>query len=910
VELNVQPFQTTYSAEAAMRRSILAALFFALLPLWTQAQANKRVNLTRLPASKVEGAATDFAALFDDNPSTLFTAEATAANPCEVVIGFGGAVYTPERLVVKLPAAAKDQPAARVEIRVSTDSPDAGYQFLRADVLKPTADSQEFSLPPAPAKWVMLRFSPAPNVRRISIADVAILGREGPPASQYAFKESPVRALDVLSKLKKISRLQLEVSTDETALFADVKDGKFQKWTFADAALMASGVTNPAKRKTYATRLDWMTESAKKAIAGGKSPETKADLLLRWLHGGTMAKGYKLNQTDLHTILESGTFNCVSSAVLYNVIGRRLGLDLRAVEVPDHAFSILYHGGKSADVETTTPVGFNPARDKAAQAQLEATTGFRYIPDSHRDQRREVGEAGLVAIIHYNHGVEHSKAKRHHEALLSYFRAMSLDPEFASAVKNALGELATWSVELARAGKFDEALLVCGAGLELAPQDYILVTNRKAIWIEWADSLMRAGKDDEAIALLRKAADATPSDAEYFKHQQAGLYIRIGEERIKARQWEEAMAAADPGLQKVDASAQTELKQWQTGVRPRWARSEVDLARYAAALDIIAAGLKKSPDDKRLNEFVAFAIQRWMGEVAAKEGEQAAVQLLLAQARRFPAAESLGDVAISHVAKTLRGLRDAGKFDEALAVLDRNQTLLQKLCPKKASDQSKDMATAIYDSWAKRHIAAKEWSAAADIYAKALERFPRDYHLSNNLVYVVQEWVKDATAQDGSDAARRILGAQVQRFPDIRGVKDLALSHLKRETKKCKDEGKFEDALALLTRHQEHMADPKDARHLRHGVYDSWADSLMKKNPKDWSGATSVYDRALKESPDDSSLQSSAIRIWGQWAQAQSDAKDWAGAIKTYEEALRRFPKSISLQNSLAHCKRQVARNE
>jgi len=47
-----------------------------------------------------------------------------------------------------------------------------------------------------------------------------------------------------------------------------------------------------------------------------------------------------------------------------------------------------------------------------------------------------------------------------HEALLAYFRALSLDPEFGSAVKNALAALANWSVELSQAKKWEDALEV------------------------------------------------------------------------------------------------------------------------------------------------------------------------------------------------------------------------------------------------------------------------------------------------------------------------------------------------------------------------------------------------------------------------------------------------------------------
>src|SRR5262249_10584219 len=156
------------------------------------------------------------------------------------------------------------------------------------------------------------------------------------------------------------------------------------------------------------------------------NPAERGDALLRWLHREALSKGYHSTQTDLSVLLDQQSFNCVSSAVIYNIIGQRLGLDVRAIEVPDHVFSVLYQGTTHMDVETTNPQGFNPSRDPREIEKFEKLTGFRYIPDTHRDQRREITETGLAAVIYYNKGVELGKAKRHQDALLAYFRAMSL----------------------------------------------------------------------------------------------------------------------------------------------------------------------------------------------------------------------------------------------------------------------------------------------------------------------------------------------------------------------------------------------------------------------------------------------------------------------------------------------------
>ena len=234
------------------------------------------------------------------------------------------------------------------------------------------------------------------------IAEVEVLGGIGAPASHYAFNEAPAKAFDVLARLQASSSLKITIPPDEADLFADVKNRRFSKWSFDEAALLASGITDAGKRKAYLSKLDNLETGARAAVSAAKTAFEKGEKLLTWLHGkdGPLGKGYAAQQTDLSVILDSGTFNCVSFATLYNVLGRRLGLDVRAIEVPDHAFSILYDGTNNADVETTTSSGFNPARDQAAQEQFEKRTGFRYIADSHRDQRREIREAGLVAIVY------------------------------------------------------------------------------------------------------------------------------------------------------------------------------------------------------------------------------------------------------------------------------------------------------------------------------------------------------------------------------------------------------------------------------------------------------------------------------------------------------------------------------
>jgi tetratricopeptide (TPR) repeat protein len=754
----------------------LLALFLPALALTfaqaTSAQEKTPVNLLRLPAAKIVRATVSggelekLRALTDNDPGAVVQVKAQGG-AVDIVYGFGGAMVAPERLVVRLP---REVPAgagtARVELLVSTLSAQAGFFSLRADPLKSTAEAQEFSFPPTGARWIMLRFTAVAKGKFVAVAGAAVLGYEGPPVSHYAFKDAPARAFDVLARLKKSSSLNVKISADESALFADVKDGKFTKWSFAEAALLASGVIDADKRKDYLKRLDALEAGAKKAVAGAKPPFEKGEKLLAWMHAkdGPLAKGYVAEQTDLSAILDTGTFNCVSSALLYNILGKRLGLDVRAIEVPDHAFAILYDGTRHADVETTTSSGFNPARDEAAQAEFAKKTGFRYIPESHRDERREIGEAGLVAIIYYNHGVALTAEKRHHEALMANFRALSLDREFASAVKNALAALANWSNELSQDGKYESAVNVLLTGVELAPRDATLLHNRKVVWGEWAEAAAKAGKDDEALAVLRRAATAVPDGN--FPAMQAWIYLRRAEEFAKAGQWEKALAVVARGLKKVDEAAQKELREWSADVPLRWSQSEMDKNHFAKAIDILQGARSRQPVDDRLTQNLVYSVQEWARAAQAKEGEGKARAILLAQLKRFPQIAELKDVASGHAHQLVGGLRDAGKFPEALAAIGDNKDLL------KNKDDPKTLAYSVYDGWAEGLRQKKDWQGATNLYGKALERYPKDSHLSRNAVATWDAWASTFIEKKDWEGAINLYQKALQRFPDEGNLKN------------------------------------------------------------------------------------------------------------------------------------------
>jgi tetratricopeptide (TPR) repeat protein len=901
------------------------------------------VNLLRLPAAKIEQSSIvgqelrGLAALADGDVVRAATATAGVETPLTIVYGFGGDQVALERLTITVPRGTGDtSPPVRVDLLVSSLSAHSGFQSVRTDQLQSGGKPQEFPFTPIGAKWIMLRFFPGQQSSRVAIAEVSVLGYPGPPKTRYKFKESPAKAFDVLRKLESISALGVKITDDEAKLFDDAKDGKLDDWSFAEAALVSSGVLDRANRQKYLARLEAIEAEARKVVAKSATPFDKGRALLKYLHAGPMAKGYRSEQTDVTGIVDTGTFNCVSSATLYNIIGRRLGFDCRAIEVPEHAFSIIYDGTKHADVETTTAEGFNPSRDRAAQSEFTKLTGFVYVPETNRNQRREVDEVGLVAITYYNHGVELTRNKRYHEALLAYFRAMSLDKEFDSAVKNALSVLANWSVELAKEKKFNEAVGVISTGLELAPSDATLVHNHKAVWGEWAQSLIKDGKTDDALVVLRNAARAVP-DGDFVK-MQAWVVIGPGEELAESGQWEKALALVEPGLKKLDGEPHKEVRQWGANLYHRWSQSEQKAGRFDKAIDILNRALALHPDDKELTRHVAYVVQQWLAETYQRQGAANSETLVVSLLEQHGKLKEVREVAEGHAHRVVKDLTEKGQLEAAIAAAERNGKLLND------DKLTAELSRAVYDRHAAKFSTQKDWQKVVDVYVQALTRFPKDKHLTNNLEaawdswarehvqskeytqaldvyekalkdhpnpgrvgqnvrFLIQEWALIAHRQQGAQAAEKVLTTQLERFAAIKDIRTVARGHFQKLVQDLAGKAKYDEALAAVERSRKLLSDNKHVAEIAYSVYDDWAETRIKTN--DWTAAVGVYRQGLEKFPKDSHLTNNAVATWNYWAKTFMDKQDWTEAIKVYDLALKQFPDNSTLVNNLKYCRQQ-----
>jgi hypothetical protein len=164
-------------------------------------------------------------------------------------------------------------------------------------------------------------------------------------------------------------------------------------------SLRASGVPE-AQLGARTARLDGLFSglSAYLKAEGIKGDAARAEACLTWLHDNVFT-AYSEGATTIDLILDTGRFNCVSSAVLYLMALRSQGILASGVKTLDHAFCIVSVEGRAIDVETTNPHGFDPGTKKEFLDAFGATTGYAYTPPGNYSHRTQVGEKQLLALI-------------------------------------------------------------------------------------------------------------------------------------------------------------------------------------------------------------------------------------------------------------------------------------------------------------------------------------------------------------------------------------------------------------------------------------------------------------------------------------------------------------------------------
>ncbi|MBN2535568.1 MAG: tetratricopeptide repeat protein [Spirochaetales bacterium] len=170
--------------------------------------------------------------------------------------------------------------------------------------------------------------------------------------------------------------------------------------TAIKASLVFSDVPDTGLEQKQ-TEITVIIDKMKEYIKDRETGKEKAEGILHFLHNQVF-KHYTELQTRVDVILDKGTFNCVSSAALYMLCVKAIGLDVWGIKTKDHAFCRVKTGEGEFDVETTNIYGFDPGVKKEFTDKFGNLTGYSYVPPGNYSQRSDISDLELLSLILQN----------------------------------------------------------------------------------------------------------------------------------------------------------------------------------------------------------------------------------------------------------------------------------------------------------------------------------------------------------------------------------------------------------------------------------------------------------------------------------------------------------------------------
>lgn len=460
----------------------------------------------------------------------------------------------------------------------------------------------------------------------------------------------------------------------EARLVADAADGTLDSVDLISAALVASGVPEEGIA-TEKVRLEKAIEGARAQARTQKTAKKRGDRLLRGLHD-TVLRRYVEQQSRVDAVINTGEFNCLSSAVVFAIAADGLIDRPRGMLSLTHAFVRVDVDGVVKDVETTARAGF--AVDRKALVTREYLRQLGVGDGLSEEERRrdlqnpeEVSTLGLVAGLYSNRGVLATRQGDLEGAAIAFDRATRLSSgELKVRVANWRAALLNNAVAgLIADGRAADARRLLALALDGATGDTrkTLLQNLAATAAAQAETARSAGRFAEAMVFID---DAIASGGLTASTRSQMLAVRAELEGRLAGGDHKRCGTIDRPADRarcLAATATTLLEQGKVD-------EALDTARRASTL---AAGLKGAADAANATDAVLFnsllmAINRGREQKACARVEDL-VRELVDVAKRLPnppAVDGPRQMASCHW-KGATDAIDAGDLDAAAAAFAR-----------------------------------------------------------------------------------------------------------------------------------------------------------------------------------------------------------------------------------------------
>jgi hypothetical protein len=318
--------------------------------------------------------------------------------------------------------------------------------------------------------------------------------------------------------------------------------------TIVDAALEFSGAT-AADSSAAKEKLAALVRRFSDEVANVTSQAELGERALTFLHKNLLS-GYSTLQTRVDIALDTGIYNCVSSAILYMIVARSVGLSVGGIRTTDHAFCTVLINGQPVDVETTNPLGFNPGAKKEFTDSFGKVTGYAYVPPGDYRNRQTIGEKELLSLVLYNRVSESWDARAYRDALQPAVSAFTLlgSEETRKLLTGAFTNYIAWlgiRQQFSQAVQFTDSVKAAFGGIVDIDQP------RRDIYHNWIVSLVNTSAYQDAEAILAQpSVRSTLQDSDW-----TSLSVDVVQMRAQAQadtgDYTLAAAAVAEGLKRL-----------------------------------------------------------------------------------------------------------------------------------------------------------------------------------------------------------------------------------------------------------------------------------------------------------------------------------------------------------------------
>lgn len=292
-------------------------------------------------------------------------------------------------------------------------------------------------------------------------------------------------------------------SAAEQQLLLQTAEGKFLNRDGLLSGLIASGMTNATVPEAIRQRL---TAAVQQVAAETRNQTTYAagQIILQRCFA-LFLRHYQSERTTLLDLLGNGTYNCVSSAYLFNYLATQTGYRTRAVVVPGHVYSQFYSDGRWIDVETTSRRGFDPFRKPP---QTPTGNGRAYIPDKGAGRTHIViSNVQLLSLIFYNRGTLALESGRPGTAAPLFYRALLGFPGHFESKENLLAAFIKWGRMLVAQNNHSKAAAVAADAIRISGKRSETEALSRFVYFSWSNAQAAQHRYADAIAMIKRYTD-------------------------------------------------------------------------------------------------------------------------------------------------------------------------------------------------------------------------------------------------------------------------------------------------------------------------------------------------------------------------------------------------------------------